>query len=264
MLTEADDYRAECRSLYELLADTDLWDTPTLFKGWTPHDVIGHLHLSDVAAQATLRSREEFGEFVDHLKRARVSGRSPRDYTRDWLADLDGPALLERWFAFSGSLCEFSRDLDPKSRIAWWGPDMSVRSCMTARQMETWAHGQAIFDMAGRVRTDQDRIKNVAVMGMNTFNWAFQNRGLTPPLEKPYVRLIAPSGTIWEWNEAESANAIRGSATGFCQVVAQTRNVADTDLHVAGSVATAWMSIAQCFAGPPNDPPAPGSRHIGR
>ncbi len=46
----------------------------------------------------------------------------------------------------------------------------------------------------------------------------------------------------------------------FCQVVAQTRNVADTRLVVKGDTAQRWMQIAQCFAGPPNDPPAKGTR----
>ena len=37
-------------------------------------------------------------------------------------------------------------------------------------------------------------------------------------------------------------------------------DVADTKLEVVGPVATQWMSIAQCFAGGPVDPPAPGTR----
>jgi hypothetical protein len=43
-------------------------------------------------------------------------------------------------------------------------------------------------------------------------------------------------------------------------VVTQVRNVSDTALEVTGEVATRWMSIAQCFAGGPVDPPKPGQR----
>jgi len=39
------------------------------------------------------------------------------------------------------------------------------------------------------------------------------------------------------------------------------RNVADTTLRVEGETARQWMSIAQCFAGPPETPPAPGARY---
>ena len=57
-----------------------------------------------------------------------------------------------------------------------------------------------------------------------------------------------------------TADHVQGSATEFCQVVTQVRNVADTSLRVAGPVATQWMRIAQAFAGPPEMPPAPGTR----
>jgi hypothetical protein len=46
--------------------------------------------------------------------------------------------------------------------------------------------------------------------------------------------------------------------------VTQTRNVADTGLSVTGPVAEDWMTIVQCFAGPPEDPPAPGTRFARR
>jgi hypothetical protein len=42
--------------------------------------------------------------------------------------------------------------------------------------------------------------------------------------------------------------------------VTQVRNIADTGLTVTGAVATDWMSKAQCFAGAPETPPAPGTR----
>ena len=51
-----------------------------------------------------------------------------------------------------------------------------------------------------------------------------------------------------------------GGALEFCQVVTQTRNVADTALVVIGAPATTWMRIAQCFAGPPEEPSPPGLR----
>ena len=126
--------------------------------------------------------------------------------------------------------------------------------------METWAHGQEIYDVLGVERVDKDRIKNIAVLGVNTFSWTFTCRGLEVPGKAPYVKLTAPSGDIWEWNEPSEENRIEGFATEFCQVVTQVRNIADTNLKLNGEVATRWMSIAQCFAGLPEEPPAPGTR----
>ena len=76
----------------------------------------------------------------------------------------------------------------------------------------------------------------------------------------PYVRLTAPSGAIWEWGEPETEDRVEGSAVEFCHVVTQGRNIADTDLAVSGETAVEWMAIAQCFAGGPEEPPAPGQR----
>ncbi|MGD9983221.1 MAG: TIGR03084 family protein, partial [Porticoccaceae bacterium] len=71
-------------------------------------------------------------------------------------------------------------------------------------------------------------------------------------------------GTVWQWHEPQEDNRITGSAVEFCQVVTQVRNIADTRLRVKGAPAVAWMAIAQCFAGPPEKPPEPGSRGFGK
>ena len=57
-----------------------------------------------------------------------------------------------------------------------------------------------------------------------------------------------------------SPERVEGSAVEFCQVVTQGRNIRDTRLTVKGEGAVRWMAIAQCFAGAPKDPPAPGER----
>jgi len=150
---------------------------------------------------------------------------------------------------------------DPRMRVKWAGPDMSVRSSITARLMETWAHSQAVYDVLGHVRRDTDRVKNIAVLGVNTFGWTFTNRRLPVPPQMPAVRLAAPSGALWTWGPSVADDLIEGSAVEFCQVVTQVRNITDTALRVVGATATHWMSIAQCFAGPPENPPAPGSRY---
>ncbi len=46
------------------------------------------------------------------------------------------------------------------------------------------------------------------------------------------------------------------------QKMTQTRSWEDTSLTIVGETAARWMSIAQCFAGPPEAPPAKGQRHL--
>ena len=163
--------------------------------------------------------------------------------------------------------------LDPKTRVKWAGPDMSVRSSITARQMETWAHGQAVFDVFGQQREETDRIKNIVVLGVNTFEWTYKVRKLNPPGPMPQLLLTSPGGEQWAFGSDRGSDLetdtdtrhdelIKGSAVGFAQTVTQTRNAADTDLIITGPIATDWMSKAQCFAGAAVPPPAAGTRFI--
>ena len=112
----------------------------------------------------------------------------------------------------------------------------------------------------GVIRQNKDHIRSICVLGTNTFGWTYATRGETPPGPMPHVRLTAPSGEIWQYGDASDTERVEGKAEQFCQVVTQTRNIADTDLQVTGEVATDWMSKAQCFAGAPETPPAPGTR----
>jgi uncharacterized protein (TIGR03084 family) len=253
------DLRAEGDALHGLLVGLapDDWQRPTAFKRWTVWDVIAHLHLSDHMGMTSLAGEEPFRALMKDM----AASREPMTgYARRWLGNLPGGELRERWRALFVELCTGLAAADPERRLAWAGPGMKPRMFATARQMETWAHASEIYDLFGVTREESDRIRNIATIGVRTFGWTFANRKLEPPGPAPYVRLVAPSGAVWEWNNRSADNRIEGSAVEFCQVVTQTRNVADTTLTVIGGPATRWMAIAQCFAGPPEEPPAPGAR----
>ncbi|MFN7165064.1 MAG: maleylpyruvate isomerase family mycothiol-dependent enzyme, partial [Hyphomonas sp.] len=149
---------------------------------------------------------------------------------------------------------------DPKARLKWAGPDMSARSSITARLMETWAHGQEIYDHAGKVRKNENRVRNIVTLSVNTYDWTYITRGEKSPGRMPFLVLTAPSGEVWTHGEPSESERIEGLAEEFCQVVTQTRNILDTNLKVTGRIATDWMSKAQCFAGGPSPPPAAGTR----
>jgi uncharacterized protein (TIGR03084 family) len=260
------DFLDESEALYAILAprpESDL-ALATQFKAWTIEDVIAHLHLFNQAAAMSLGDPERLKTFFVELRRRRDGGRSLREVSFDLLAPLRGRALLEQWWQECRETARAFEDVDPRMRVPWGGPDMSARSSISARLMETWAHGQAVFDRLGLERVDSDRIRNVAVLGVNTFAWTFRNRGLDFPGPAPRIRLEAPSGALWEWNPESESGLVEGSATEFCQVVAQTRAWQDTRLRAEGEGARAWMAIAQCFAGPPEDPPMPGTRSLVR
>ena len=263
MIPQIADLRAEAAELAGLLATlrADDWRQPTLFKAWTVDDIVRHLHVGDLMALAAATDAAAFAALTADIRAKRETGLSRLEETRQRLGGLAGRALLDRWQATLERLCAALAPLPPQARLPWAGPDMGVRMFTTARQMEIWSHAQAIWDLIGRRRPAATaRLRNIAEIGVRTFGWAYRNRGLDVPAAMPSVRLAAPSGESWTWETPGTGDSVEGPAVDFCQVVTQTRNVADTTLRVTGEGARHWMGIVQCFAGPPENPPAPGTR----
>ena len=261
-MQQAEDFRAESRALAAILEDLPEVDLHrvTQFKDWTIDHVLGHLHLFNTAAEVSLKGEAEFGAFIGPILQDMQRGKPILEVQFPWLDGLSGRALFEAWREGAESCADAFAKADPKARVKWVGPEMSALSSITARQMETWAHGQEVFDLLGLERQESDRIRNIAHLGVSTYGWSFVNRKEVVPEPVPYVELTGPSGALWRWNEAQADNYIRGSAVDFARVVTQVRNMADTGLQARGENARRWMEIAQCFAGPPVAPPAAGSR----
>ena len=110
-----------------------------------------------------------------------------------------GLDLVSLWQVGFRAVALAYEQADPANRVSWVGPSMSARSSITARQMETWAHGLAIADELGIERIEHDRIRNIVVLGVNTFGWSFTVRGMEVPEGPPALRLTSPSGELWEY-----------------------------------------------------------------
>ena len=132
---------------------------------------------------------------------------------------------------------------------------MGANSFLTARLMETWAHGQDIIDAVGGERPDTSRLRHIAHLGAITRGWSYVNRRLEIPEDEVYISLTGPDGQIWTWGPSEALNSVEGLAKDFCLVVTQRRHLEDTELEVTGDVAKDWMGLAQAFAGPPTNGP---------
>ena len=261
-LQQAYDFRDECNAVFSILENLKEQDyeMPTQFKGWTFNNVIGHLHVWNYAADISLKDGDEWKNFANSALQALGNGSSMNEFEQTITKGIQGPELLSMWKEYYTDMTERFAVADPKKRVKWMGPDMSARSSISARHMETWAHAQELYDSLGLDRINEDRIKNNVVIGNNTFKWCFTVHKKTLPTIRPYLKLISPSGEIWEYNEFSEDHKIEGLAEEFCQVVTQVRNIQDVDLKLTGSIAEEWMSVAQCFAGGAEQPPKPGTR----
>ena len=262
-MQQANDFREESLTLKAVIKDLDdgAFEAVTQFKGWTINDVFRHLHFWNKAVMVASQGEEAFGEFFQGVGAHMTKGGSLPEYEKQYLEGLSGGALRSAWSDLVDETANAYAAMDPSARVPWAGPSMSARSSISARQMETWAHGQEVFDLLGVERQEQDRIRNIAHLGVSTYGWTFKNRKEPIPEPAPFVELIGPSGAVWTWNDPQEDNVVRGSAVEFSQVVTQVRNIADTDLETRGATAARWMEVAQCFAGPAETPPAQGARH---
>ncbi|MFF5211499.1 TIGR03084 family metal-binding protein [Streptosporangium sp. NPDC000396] len=250
------DLRAESAELDAMIPglDPEAWELPTPAEGWAVRDQISHLAWFDDAAVTAATDPEGFRAALPALL---ARGDSMVDELAVAARDL-APARVYDWFRTSRARSlEVFAGLDAKARLPWYGPDMSVASFVTARLMETWAHGQDVADALGVVRVPTARLRHVATLGVRAMPYGFAMRALTPPADPVRVELTMPDGSPWAAGPAEAADVVRGPALDFCLLVVQRRHLDDTSLEVKGETARAWMRVAQAFAGAPGKGRAP-------
>ena len=242
----SDDLAAESADLDRVLTPEAL-GTPTPAPGWSVGDQISHLWFFDQRAMMALTDPDGFADDARQIQASLTGARA--DPSVEQGRAIAPEELLARWREERAHLVEHARTLDPKVRVPWYGPAMSARSFITARLMETWAHGQDIVDAVGAERPPTDRLRHIAHIGVRARPFSYAVRGLDAPTRPVAVVLTGPAGERWAWDE-DADESITGPALDFCLVVTQRRHHADTDLEARGDLAEEWLRVAQAFAGP--------------
>ena len=231
------------------------WNLDTPAPGWTIADQVSHLAYFDDAAALSSADADRFRTDADDLMGMDVDFAS---IIAARYRALSGDELLAWFHAARRNLLVVYGPMDPSERLPWYGRSMSAASMVTARLMETWAHGQDIADALHQRVDPSMRLRHIAHLGVLTFGFSFESRGLAVPSLSPYVALEAPDGSEWTWGDPAAPFSVRGQALDFCRVVTQRRSVEDTELVRIGAPAEHWLHVAQAFAGPPTLGPRPG------
>ena len=172
-----DDLAAEHADLDAIVAGLDepAWHRPTPAEGWSILDSIVHLALTDAHAARAAADPEAFAAARE--SRTRETARGEFESGRA----LASRNVLEMWRLNRATLLEALRELDPKTRVPWFGPPMSAMSHASARLMETWAHGQDVVDTLNVSRADTARLRHIAHLGVRARPYSYSVRGLTEP-----------------------------------------------------------------------------------
>jgi len=240
-----DDLRAETASFETLLAPLSAqgWELPTPAAGWAVRDQVSHLAWFDDAATTAVRDPAAFAALAGAMTSVDEVAVQARGLT---------PGELRAWFGTSRPrLVDTLTPLEPRRRVPWFGTEMSAASFVTARLMETWAHGQDVADATGVTRKPTDRLRHVARIAFMALPYSFAAHGLPVPDRPVRAELILPGGQEWTAGPAEAADVVRGPALDFCLVTTQRIHLSDTALEFTGETARAWLRIAQAYAGPP-------------
>jgi uncharacterized protein (TIGR03084 family) len=251
-----DDLVAESSELRAVLQPRPAgdWARPTPAAGWTILDQVTHLAYFD---DVTRRSITDPARFQAEAQQLTDGGLDFPDRVAAQFHDTPAGEALA-WFDRSrAQLATAFLAADPATRLPWFGPAMSPASSVTARLMETWAHGQDILDTFGIARVPTARLRHVADIGIRARRFSYAVNGLALPADPIRVELAAPGGQSWTWGPEDARDRVVGDALDFCLVVTQRRHRDDTRLEVHGATAAQWIGIAQAFAGAagPGRPP---------
>ncbi|MEJ7651088.1 MAG: TIGR03084 family metal-binding protein [Nakamurella sp.] len=252
-----DDYRAllddlraehdELCSLIDPLTD-EQWQRPTPAEGWQIRDQVVHLAFFDDLAVLATQNEQAFGTAAAELVASGSNWIDAISFDR-W--NLGSATVLEWYQRSRQALLDVFSGRGPRQRAPWFGPPMSAASSVTARLMETWAHGQDVADALGVERVPTTRVHHVCHLGVLTRAFSYANRDRTPPDAPIRVELTGVDGSILRWGPDDAEQRIVGSAIDFALVVTQRRVFAGTALRATDGAARDWMAIAQAYAGPP-------------
>ena len=212
------------------------------------------LHFFDIRAALAITDADAFARDTGEMMARFAEGGDPSvAHGRA----VSGSRLFEDWRGESAGLVAAGRRGDRTARVPWYGPSMSLASFLTARLMETWAHGVDVSDALGKPVVTSLRLRHVCHIGFLARANSYRARNLPVPEADIAVRLVAPDGSEWSWGSDDAPESIVGSALDFALLVTQRRHRDDTALQAKGQLAGEWLTIAQAFAGPAGEGRAP-------
>lgn len=223
--------------------DRDDWLRPTPAWHWDVRDTVAHLAHTDEMAVATMAGTD--GAINE------VADRSASGADVTFVGVLrgrrrTGAEVLAWWEAAAGAQRAALLALSPADRVPW-GLGMQARSFVTARLMETWAHGLDVHAALGVEPVDTDRLAHVAWIATRALPYAFSVAGLDLPTRALRVDLELPSGARWTSGPEDAPDRISGPASQYCRRFVQRLDRSATHLTAEGDGAHLALEVARAY-----------------
>ncbi len=253
--------REEHESLDAWSAEIDAtqWHRATPSPGWSVADQIAHLTVFRRGARRSPCSIPRVPPDRDTLaRRARTERRHGRVHARRRCARLDPRELLARWRVRATRFDDAARGLERRRRVDWYGPSMSAKSFLSARLMETWAHGTDVVDALGRRRPTRPSGSSTSPSSAAT-----RDAGRTR-----YAARRCPRARSASNSRARRERRGPGDPTTADDTVSGARrssawsspnDVTSRTPPPAGALGTDWLLRAQAFAGAATTTGTPGT-----
>ncbi|WP_328327197.1 TIGR03084 family metal-binding protein [Kribbella sp. NBC_00382] len=238
------DLIAEGDDLDALVSAQPDWTKPTPAPGWTIAHQIAHLAAADANALIALQTPDAFDAV---LKQTEAAGPQHADLEAAAGAAQPRSALLHQWRTGRADLGAALREVPPDHEFPWYGAQLTPALMAPLRLMETWAHGQDIYDTLDAVHPPTTRLKHVDSLGVIGRELSFYAAQLPLPPDPFRVELTAPDGQTWTWGPESAAQRIQRTALDFCLRATHRRSRPETTLTAIGEDANKWLEIARVF-----------------
>jgi uncharacterized protein (TIGR03084 family) len=231
--------QADCASLTE-----DQWLTPTASRGWDVRDTIAHLADTDEIAIDTM---DDGPRSLNRFVTLFATGRDVTLWGVLRGRRRSGADVLTWWERTSSEECDRLGSLESETRVPW-GLGMGRPAFVTARLMETWAHGLDVRRAIGVSSVDTDRLRHVAFLATRALPYAFSYAGRPYPATPLRVELDLPSGDVWTHGAVDAADRITGPVGEYCRVFVQRMPASEAHgLTATGAGAREALAVARAF-----------------
>lgn len=196
------------------------WHARTPADGWDVRDSVAHVAIGDELALECVTQRRVPKLMQDGVEAVLEGDTAAKAFELRMVGRgrQMQPSAVHRWWRNgNAALCDALATVAPDARLPWGPNRMSPASFITARIMETWAHGLDCFDGVGATPVDTDRLRHVLAISVRALPYAFMINGVEAP-GKVRVEVTSPSGEHWTAGSDDADTVIRGSASDWCRV----------------------------------------------